>query len=57
MEVPLRAGAKIDGRIADTNFAGLVIGANDKPGVVGTRATMGAARVRQNIWQESYVGG
>jgi hypothetical protein len=56
MEVPLMAGANIDGRIANTNFAGLVIGANDKPGVVGTRATMAAARVRQNIWQESYVG-
>jgi hypothetical protein len=55
-EVPLIAGARIDGRIADTNFAGLVIGANDKPGVVATRATMGAARVRQNIWRESYVG-
>ena len=56
VDVPLIAGAKIDGRIADTNFAGLVIGANDKPGVVGTRATMAAARVRQNIWRESYVG-
>jgi hypothetical protein len=56
VEVPLIAGAKIDGRIADTNFAGLVIGANDKPGIVGTRATMAAARVRQNIWKESYVG-
>jgi hypothetical protein len=50
------AGAKIDGRIADTNFAGLVIGANDKPGVVGRRAAMATARLRQNIWQESYIG-
>jgi hypothetical protein len=55
-EVPLIAGAKIDGRIADTNFAGLVIGANDKPGVVGQRTAMAAARLRQNIWRESYVG-
>lgn len=55
-EVPLMAGAKIDGRIADTNFAGLVIGADDKPGVVGQRAAMAAARLRQNIWRESYIG-
>ena len=56
LEVPLIAGAKIDGRVADTNFAGLVIGASDKPGVVGERTTMAAARVRQNIWEESYIG-
>jgi hypothetical protein len=55
-EVPLIAGAKIAGRVADTNFGGLVIGATDKPGVVGARSTMAVARVKQNIWRESYVG-
>ncbi|MGH9253578.1 MAG: DUF5916 domain-containing protein [Vicinamibacterales bacterium] len=55
-EVPLLAGAKIDGRVADTNFSGLVIGANDKPGIVGERAAMAVARVKQNLWRESYVG-
>jgi hypothetical protein len=55
-DVPLIAGAKIDGRIANTNFAGLLVGADDKPGVVGQRAAMAAARLRQNIWRESYIG-
>jgi len=55
-DVPLMAGAKIDGRIGDTNFGGLVIGANDRPGTVDRRAAMAVARVRQNIWRESYVG-
>ena len=56
VEVPLIAGAKINGRIADTNFGGLVVGAGDKPGVVGERTTMAIARVKQNLWRESYVG-
>jgi len=55
-EVPLVAGAKIDGRIGDTNFGGLVIGANDGPGTIDRRTTMAVARVRRNIWRESYVG-
>lgn len=55
-EVPLVAGAKIDGRVGGTNFGGLVIGANDAPGIVDDHATMAVARVRQNVWQESYVG-
>ncbi|MBI2185826.1 MAG: carbohydrate binding family 9 domain-containing protein [Acidobacteria bacterium] len=55
-DVPLVAGAKIDGRVGGTNFGGLVIGANDRPGIVEKRATMAVARVRQNIWRESYVG-
>ena len=56
VEVPLIAGAKINGRIADTNFGGVVVGAGDKPGVVGERTTMAVARVKQNLWRESYVG-
>ena len=56
VEVPLIAGAKINGRIADTNFGGVVVGAGDKPGVVGERTTMAIARVKQNLWRESYVG-
>jgi hypothetical protein len=56
VEVPLIAGAKINGRIADTNFGGLVIGAGDKSGVVDQRTRMAVARVKQNLWRESYVG-
>jgi len=56
VEVPLIAGAKINGRIADTNFGGLVIGAGDKSGVVDQRTRMAVARIKQNLWRESYVG-
>ena len=56
VEVPLIAGAKINGRIADTNFGGLVIGAGDKSGVVDQRTRMAVARVKQNLWRESYIG-
>src|SRR5262245_46668574 len=33
-EVPIIAGTKINGRMANTNLGGLVVGTNDKPGVV-----------------------
>jgi hypothetical protein len=56
-EVPIIAGAKINGRVADTNFGALAVGTNDKPGVVDTNAQMAVARVKQNLWRESWVGG
>jgi len=55
-EVPIIAGAKVNGRIANTNFGGLVVGTNTKSGVVAERTTMAVARVKQNLWRESYVG-
>jgi hypothetical protein len=55
-EVPILAGAKINGRAGDTNFGGLVVGTNDEPGVVDDEATMAVVRVKQNILQESWVG-
>jgi len=55
-EVPILAGAKVNGRMAGTNFGGLVVATGDKPGVVERRATMAVARVKQNLWRESYVG-
>jgi hypothetical protein len=55
-EVPIIAGGKLNGQIANTNVGGLVVGTNDKPGVVSQTATMGVARVKQNILQESWVG-
>jgi len=55
-EVPLFAGGKLNGQIGQTNIGGLVIGTNDKPGVVSRSTTMGVARVKQNILQESWVG-
>ncbi len=56
MEVPIIAGAKINGRVANTNFGGLVTVADDKPDIVDRRTTMGVVRVKQNLWQQSYVG-
>jgi uncharacterized protein DUF5916 len=55
-EVPIIAGAKINGRAAATNFGGLVVGTNDKEDVVANEAVMAVGRVKQNIWQESWVG-
>jgi Domain of unknown function (DUF5916) len=55
-EVPLVAGGKVNGRIGNTSFGGLVVRTNDQPGVVSTGATMGVARVKQNLGEQSSVG-
>jgi hypothetical protein len=55
-EVPIIAGSKINGRARNTNFGGLVVGTNDKPGVVDDEAVMAVGRVKQNLWRESWVG-
>ena len=55
-QVPLIAGGKVNGQIARTNVGGLVVGTNDKAGVVAEPARMAVARVKQNIWRESWLG-
>lgn len=55
-QVPILAGAKVNGRVANTSFGGLVVGTNDKPGVVGNEALMAVGRVKRNLWRESWVG-
>ncbi len=55
-EVPILAGTKINGRAGNTNFGGLVVGTNDAPGVVADETLMTVARVKQNIFRESWVG-
>jgi hypothetical protein len=55
-EVPIIAGGKINGHMADTTVGALVVETDDKRGVVGERSFMTAARVKQNIWSESWVG-
>lgn len=55
-EVPILAGAKVNGRIGNTNVGALVAGTNDKPGVVPDEAVMATGRVKQNIWSESWLG-
>jgi len=56
-EVPILAGAKVNGRIANTNFGGLAVGTGAQPGVVSNDAFMAVGRVKQNILGESWVGG
>jgi hypothetical protein len=57
VEVPIIAGGKLNGRVGDTNVGGLVVGTDDKRGVVSDRAFMSAGRVKQNLWSESSIGG
>jgi hypothetical protein len=56
VEVPIRAGAKVNGRINDTNVGALVINTGDEEPVTFENATMAVARVKQNVWAESWVG-
>ena len=55
-EVPIIAGGKVNGRIGATSFGSVVAGTNDEPGVVDTNAVMGVARLKRNLWRESWVG-
>jgi hypothetical protein len=55
-EVPILAGTKVNGRAGNTNFGSLVVGTNDKPGVVDDEALMAVGRVKQNLWAESWAG-
>src|SRR5207249_3550940 len=56
-EVPIIAGGKLNGRVNQTNFGGLVIGTNVKPGVVTDESVMAVGRIKQNLWRESWIGG
>ncbi len=55
-EVPIIAGGKVNGRAGNANFGGLVIGTNDRQGVVEDEALMAVGRVKENLWRESWVG-
>lgn len=56
-QVPIRIGSKLNGRIGNTNVGALVVGTGHKSGVVDDDAVMGVARVKRNLWRESWVGG
>ena len=55
-EVPILAGGKINGRIGNTSFGGVAVGTRPASGVVESGAFMGVARVKQNLWKESWIG-
>ena len=54
--VPIMAGGKINGRVANTSIGGLVARTSEEPDVVESGVTMAAGRVKQNIWSESWMG-
>ena len=55
-EVPILAGGKMNGRIGNTSFGGVAVGTRPASGVVDTHAFMGVARVKHNLWKESWIG-
>jgi uncharacterized protein DUF5916 len=55
-EVPILAGAKVNGRVGDTNFGGVAVATRSRTGVVENGAFMGVARVKHNLWRESWMG-
>ena len=54
--MPIIAGGKVNGRAGNANFGGLVIGTDDRQGVVEDEALMAVGRVKENLWRESWVG-
>jgi len=57
-QVPIIAGAKINGRIGGTAFGGLGVRTDtfDSEGIPYDATTMGVMRIRQNVFKESSVG-
>ncbi|HVH27766.1 MAG TPA: DUF5916 domain-containing protein [Vicinamibacterales bacterium] len=56
VEVPILAGGKVNGRQANSNLGGLVVGTRTRAGVVDDEALMAVGRVKQNVWEESWLG-
>jgi len=55
-EVPVIVGGKLNGRAGSTNIGGLVVGTSDEREMALNRTRLAAARIKQNIWSESWVG-
>ena len=56
IQIPINAGGKLNGRVGNTNVGALVVNTRHVDSLDGGEATMGAARVKQNIFAESSVG-
>ncbi|HEY8166852.1 MAG TPA: DUF5916 domain-containing protein [Gemmatimonadaceae bacterium] len=54
-QVPITAGAKINGRVAGTNFGALAVRTRDTD-TLSSASTMAVVRVKQNVLSESSVG-
>ena len=55
-QVPILAGTKVNGRIGNTSFGGLVIGTDREKDVVADRTVMAVGRAKRNLWRESWLG-
>ncbi len=53
--VPIRLGAKVNGRLGNSNFGALAVQTSEVSGLV-PQTEMSVVRFRQNILAESYVG-
>ncbi len=56
VEIPINAGGKLNGRIGSTNVGALIVNTRHVDSLDGGEATMGVARIKQNIFAESSVG-
>ncbi|TFH26590.1 MAG: hypothetical protein E4H00_10440, partial [Myxococcales bacterium] len=54
--IPINAGTKLNGRVGNTNLGALVVNTSHAVGVDTGTATMGVARIKQNILSESSIG-
>ena len=55
VEVPIRVGGKLNGRIGNTNIGALAVHTGEVDSLP-TSSTMGVVRVKQNVLDESSVG-
>lgn len=55
LEIPLSVGAKLNGRVGNTNLGALTVRTR-RVDTLPTDATMGVVRIKQNILSESSVG-
>ena len=56
VQIPINAGGKLNGRVGNTNVGALAVNTRHVESLDGGEATMGAARIKQNIFSESSVG-
>ncbi len=54
-QIPLLVGGKLDGKVRNTNFSGLVTHMGEVESLV-SKTNLGVARVKQNIGEESTIG-
>jgi Domain of unknown function (DUF5916) len=56
VQIPINAGGKLNGRVGNTNVGALAVNTRNVEDIGVGQATMGAARIKQNIFAESSVG-